>query len=239
MGVDKSPATKNGSSSLKEPGLFVETIAIWRDSLRKLLHLYEECRGRSRLFYLYLFVAFVFLNIFFFWLALRITYPNLLNHYIARSYVPQFRFVQIPIGVLGGVFDFLSFFVTIWVVRRALRARSTVSYLGHLSIDILIAVIATFWVVYVMVFSFWIYNLVYGIDEGLLERQALYEERIRSTVDQPEDNWRNLLFGFLLGFSAMFPTVTHLISFILSFFKAWWSPGLSQRLLSSSKNRHW
>ena len=52
--------------------------------------------------------------------------------------------VQVPVAILGALFDSLSLYITLLVVRNALRSRSNFSYISHLSIDVLIAIAATF-----------------------------------------------------------------------------------------------
>ena len=64
--------------------------------------------------------------------------------------------VQFPVGALGVLFDSLSFFATIYIVRRAVASSTTFSYLGHLSIDLVVAAAATCWVLFVFSFSGWI-----------------------------------------------------------------------------------
>ena len=60
--------------------------------------------------------------------------------------------LQIPVGLLGALFDSLSFFVTIWIIRRALASTKSIEYMFHLSLDFIIAILATLWVLFVFFF---------------------------------------------------------------------------------------
>jgi hypothetical protein len=71
-------------------------------------------------------------------------FPELL---IGSSFIYYFK-IQFPVGILGALFDSLSFFITILIIRKALESSTTMKYIGHLSIDFIIAVLATFWVVF-------------------------------------------------------------------------------------------
>ena len=121
------------------------TIAIWKQSLARLLALYERHRHPlPRLFGL-LFLAFVLINLACFWWGMFTAFPGSTRGAAGAHYFK----VQFPVGLLGAVFDSLSFFVTIFIIRRALRSRSTLSYVAHLSVDLLIAILATWWVLFV------------------------------------------------------------------------------------------
>ena len=119
--------------------------------------------------------------------------------------------VQFPVGFLGAVFDSLSFFITIFIVRRALRATSGASYVAHLSVDFLIAIVATWWILFVFTFSGWLISQFDARPEqALLYRSQIYEDRALEAVRNPAANWRNIYFGFVMGASAMIPTTIHI-----------------------------
>lgn len=195
--------------------------SIWKASLAQLLYIYEEKRPRLLWFFPMLFLFFVVLNIGCYWLALLTTYPEYMQGQEAREYV----LLQFPVGILGAIFDSLSFFVTIWIIRRALACHRLTEYIGHLSLDVVIAVIATFWVLFVFT---WGGQLVSQIDawmtdavpESLTERTSKTTLRVQQAIENPLDNWRNIYFGLLMGISASIPTFAHLGLFIYSCLKA-------------------
>jgi hypothetical protein len=180
-------------------------IDTWKGSLGRLLEYYEARRGRRAVFFPSLFGFFIIINVLCYWLAMVAVFPGLINwHYFK---------VQFPVGVLGAVFDSLSFFVTIVIVRRALRTRSTHEYIAHLSCDLVLAVLATFWVVYVFSISGWLINLLESRPQVLVVRNARYEQMLVNAVQNPVSNLRNIAFGLIMGISAMIPTCLHLYMF--------------------------
>ncbi len=70
-----------------------------------------------------------------------------------------FKF-QFPVGMLGTLFDSLSFFVALFIIRCALHARKNNEGVTHLSLDLVIAILVTFWVLIVFSFSGWIVHLL-------------------------------------------------------------------------------
>ena len=127
--------------------------------------------------------------------------------------------VQVPVGLLGALFDSLSFFVTVYIIRRALQSNSTANFVGHLSLDLVIAVLATFWVVFVFSVSGWLVSFTEPVKEVLSERNAVYRERVMNAVKQPTHNLRNIYFGLVMGISAMIPTCIHITMALRSLFK--------------------
>ena len=177
----------------------------WRASLARLLSRYEAYRAASKGFIARLFGVFVVLNASCYWLGLLVAYPD-------KMWGPDrahYFWLQLPVGVLGALFDTASFFVTVWIVRRALRSRGALEYIGHLSIDAVIAVLATFWVLLVFSFSGWILSHLEAQPELLSARNAEYETRLVSALRNPMANWRNIYFGLVMGLSASLPTAVH------------------------------
>lgn len=134
-------------------------------------------------------------------------FPELLEKSGSRFY--YFK-IQFPVGILGALFDSLSFFVTLFIVRRALSTTSTISYLSHLSIDFFIAVAAAAWVVLVFSVSGWIISFTESNPLLLSQRAKTYEQLVLSAVENPGGNIRNIYFGIVMGLSAMIPTGIHL-----------------------------
>ena len=132
-----------------------EIIGIWRDSLHQVLDIYERRRGSIKVFFPLLFLFFIILNIACYWWAIYTAFPFYMMTHEASHYVK----LQIPVGFLGALFDSLSFFVTIWIIKRALASSKTSEYIFHLSLDLVIAILATLWVLFVFSFGGWIISI--------------------------------------------------------------------------------
>ncbi|MGD1866930.1 MAG: hypothetical protein ACFB0D_20455 [Phormidesmis sp.] len=184
-------------------------MAIWRNSLRKLLDFYADKRGSLVTFFPKLFIFFMLLNMSCYWLAIITAYPQEIATSGERW---EYMIMQFPVGFLGALFDSVSFFITVWIARRALKTTSLPSYIAHLSIDVLIAILATFWVLMVFSVSGWLVGLLQQSSVSLAESSSKYEGRLESAVRDPlgRENVKNIYFGVMMGFSAMIPTMVHL-----------------------------
>lgn len=191
------------------------TMIAWKNSLRTLLDFYEAKRGRLYTFYPMLFLFFVLINIVCYWWAMFTAFPELTRGIAGHHYFK----VQFPVGILGALFDSLSFFVTIFIIRHAIHAKKNVQYITHLSLDLIIAILATFWVLFVFSFSGWIVHLWEPIQQGLASRNEEYTEMLVDALEKPADNKRNIYFGLIMGVSAMLPTCGHIFMFLMSFFR--------------------
>ena len=193
-------------------------IRMWRSSLEQLLQFYESNRGDLTTFFPKLFLFFIALNIACYWWAIFTAFPELAFGYHRAHY---FR-VQFPVGFLGALFDSLSFFITIYIIRRALHTESSAEYIAHLSIDLLIAILATFWVLLVFILSGWLINSLFGNayvsanSEQLISRQDRYENLLLNALLNPLGNLRNIYFGLIMGISASLPTCIHFYMFLQS-----------------------
>ena len=161
-----------------------QIISYWRKDLQRVLFFYESKRSHGDSFFLYLFIFFVFLNIACYWFAMVTAFPSLV---FGKTFGYYFK-VQFPVGILGALFDSLSFFVTIFIVRRALLTVSTKIYIAHLSIDLVIAVLATFWVILVFIVSGWTVSFIetLGQSEEFVEgwiSSSIYQEIIINEFD--------------------------------------------------------
>jgi len=168
-------------------------------------------------FFPMLFAFFVILNIACYWLAMYTAYPE----YMASDEASEYVLLQYPVGILGAVFDSLSFFVTIWIIRRALECSKLTEYVGHLSLDAVIAVIATFWVLFVFTWGGQIVSMVEAINteavpESFSDRTGKTTLRVQEAIENPVGNWRNIYFGLLMGISASLPTFAHISLFVYS-----------------------
>ncbi len=191
------------------------TIITWKNSLENLMGFYEAKRGSLYTFYPALFLFFVLINIACYWWAMFTAFPELTRGSAGYHYFK----VQFPVGFLGALFDSLSFFVTIFIVRRALRAEKNMEYVSHLSLDLVIAILATFWVLFVFSFSGWIVHLLDSVQQDLAGRNEDYKRMLVDALARPYANKRNIYFGIIMGVSAMLPTCGHLFIFLRSFFR--------------------
>ncbi|MGC1306837.1 MAG: hypothetical protein WA885_06380 [Phormidesmis sp.] len=194
---------------MKQRKLSVRPImAIWRRSLEKLLNFYADKRGSLTSFFPKLFIFFMLLNMSCYWIAILTAYPE----EVMGNEQFEYLLMQFPVGFLGALFDSFSFFITVWIARRALKTTSLPSYIAHLSIDVLIAIIATFWVLMVFSVSGWLVGMVQHSSQSLVESSAKYENRLTEAVSDPtgRENIKNIYFGVMMGFSAMIPTMIHL-----------------------------
>jgi hypothetical protein len=183
-------------------------VVLWRSRLETLLANLERKKANTGFFYEKVFGFFVALNISCYWIAMVTAFPEV-------AFGPErahYFMVQFPVGILGAFFDSLSLFVTIYMVRRALSASSSASYVGHLSVDLGIAALATFWVLFVFSVSGWIVGVLGTAPESLLARNTAYQDRLARALQDPTggEEIRNIYFGVLMGLSAMLPTLTHL-----------------------------
>jgi len=208
--------------------MFNKIINIWKLDLLIILKYIENKISKIKNFKLKLFLFFLFVNIFFYWFAMLTAFPELV---FGKTFSYYFK-VQFPVGILGSIFDSSSFFITIYIIKKAIQVNKTHVYLGHLSIDLLIAILATFWVLFVFIISGWLINKIDlvtldGINENLIthtyeldKRTIGYNNMVKSAIKNPVQNLSNIYFGFIMGLSAMIPTLIHIFMFFKAFLKA-------------------
>ena len=194
-----------------------DIISTWRDALHGVLDLYERYRGKLVIFFPILFCFFIILNIFCYWWAIFTAFP----HYMLTHEASHYLKLQIPVGLLGALFDSFSFFITIWIIRQALASSNNYQYVFHLSLDFVIAVIATLWVLFVFTFGGWLISLWEDTPEKLVVRGSKYTSRAVQAMQDPmgRENSKNIYFGLIMGVSAALPTFLHLTLFIWSLLK--------------------
>ena len=127
-------------------------IHAWRDKLSAVIDVYEGVRRGTPSFFPKLYAAFVVLNVACYWAAITTAFPD-------RAFGAdwsRYALIQIPVGVLGAAFDLLSLVVTVYIIRRAVAARRKLVYLGHIGVDLVIALLATAWVLIVFSVSTWL-----------------------------------------------------------------------------------
>lgn len=183
------------------------TFIYWRQSLKHFLDLFDGLKRTTRHFYLKTFAVFALLNLACYWWALLTAYAELLLSEKALEYV----LTGFPVALFGAVFDCLSLLVTLFIIRRALATESNVRYLSYLSVDILIAFLATFWVLFVFLVSGWLVSFVIAHPETLTYRTGLYQGRLYDALFHPLNpaNLKNIYFGIIMGASALLPTLFH------------------------------
>lgn len=195
---------------------------IWREDLALLLRKFNTWRVNTKFYFLKVFIFFVFINDIAYWFAIATAYSEILSSEKELWYYAK---VQIPVALLGALFDSLSLYVTLLVVRRALFSRSNVSYISHLSVDVLIAIAATFWVLFVFSVSGWIVNLIptkTGVEtvvtESLEDRNKVYADRAVAAINNPtgKEEMKNIYFGVVMGLSAIIPTCIHIFCGLFS-----------------------
>ena len=205
---------------------------LWRKDLGLLLRKFQDWRANTKFYFLKVFIFFVFINDIAYWFAIATSYPEI---FTSEKEVWHYARVQVPVALLGALFDSLSLYITILVVRRALLSRSNLSYISHLSVDILIAIAATFWVLFVFSISGWIVSFIpteseiitkdekkivanIAKPESLEARNKVYAGRAISAINNPtgKEEMRNIYFGVVMGLSAIIPTFVHILCALFS-----------------------
>lgn len=204
----------------------------WRQSLGEVMSFYDRHKPPLKKLFPRLFLFFMAVNIFCYWWATATAFPSS----ITGAFVYYFK-IQFPVGILGALFDSLSFFVTLYIIRSALRSQRTFKFIGHLSIDLIIAIAATFWVLFVFSLSSWLIRLTETDPEfasELYQRQEVYRQRMENALAHPSENKRNIYFGVVMGFSAILPTLFHVYMAFRSNFKSVpsWMKSLETKLIS-------
>jgi hypothetical protein len=201
---------------------------LWKKDLSGILNKFQAWRYNTKFFFLKIFIFFVFINDIAYWFAIATAYPEIFSGKEFDHYIK----VQVPVACLGALFDSLSLYITILVVRHALITQSNISYILHLSIDLLIAIAATFWVLFVFSISGWIVSFIptpqdnvvikkdYVKDkpDSLKARNKVYEQRVIKAIANPtgKEEIRNIYFGIIMGISAMIPTCVHIFYALFS-----------------------
>ena len=202
---------------------------IWRNDLASLLKFYEHWRTNTKFYFIKVFIFFIFINDIAYWFAIATAYPEIFE---SEKEILHYSKVQIPVAFLGALFDSLSLYITLLVIRGALISLSNLSYILHLSVDILIAIAATFWVLFVFSVSGWIVsffpekpiiethvpnkNLIQP--ESLKERNKAYTSRAINAINNPtgKEEMKNIYFGIVMGLSAIIPTCIHILCGLFS-----------------------
>lgn len=203
----------------------------WRDGLEILVLLYEIYRPRTSRFTLRIFCFFVCTNIFCYWLALSTAFPYLLVSYKANEYF----WMQIPVGILGASFDTASFFITVWIAKNAINSTKNWIFALHLSLDLVIAFLATMWVVLVFVVSGWAMSYILGNPEQLSSRSNVYHGRLLQALLFPFENIRNIYFGLIMGISAALPSCVHFLLFLRATISLWFSTSAIEEFTSEDQ----
>ena len=193
---------------------------IWRKDLGLFLEKFQSWRRSTRFYFLKVFIFFVIINDIAFWFAIVTAYPEIITSEIELLHYTK---VQVPVALLGALFDSLSLYITLVVVRHALLSCSNILYISHLSIDMLIAIVATFWVLFVFSISGWLVSFIpikseIAKHESLEDRNKAYADRAVAAIKNPtgKEEMRNIYFGMIMGFSAIIPTCAHIFCALFS-----------------------
>ena len=198
-----------------------DIIKIWRLDLHGLIGFYENRKSQIEHFFIFLLIFFIIINISCYWFAMITAFPYLV---LGSTFNYYFK-IQFPVGFLGALFDSLSFFVTIYIIQKALKTTDNKVYIAHLSIDLLIAITATFWVILVFIVSGWVVSYfetfnqpiaiinTYDHETDLLARTNKYTNTVNDAIKNPTKNFQNIYFGIIMGLSAMIPTLIHFSMF--------------------------
>ena len=212
-----SAGTISECPQILEPPEPESVVHRWRRGLETLVLLYEIYQPRTSWFTFRIFLFFTLTNIVCYWLALSTAFPFLLVSYKA----PEYFWLQIPVGLMGASFDTASFFITIWIAKNALSSTKTWTFVLHLSLDLVIAFLATMWVVFVFIVSGWVMSYLLGNPEHLADRSSIYQGRLSQALLYPFENIRNIYFGLVMGFSAALPSCIHFILFVRATLSSW------------------
>lgn len=179
---------------------------IWRGSLRR-VHGWVDHVREDRHFLVKAFVLFFFINLICFYWALLTAYPERLHGMKAVEYT----MTGVPVSLLGAVFDVVTLGIIIWAVNRALATRSNAMFLAYLSVDFIIAIVATFWVLFAFYVSGWLVAQVLPINDSFAQRTELYQERVAGLFLHPlaAESLKNVYFGLILSGSSMLPSLAH------------------------------
>jgi hypothetical protein len=203
---------------------------LWKKDLSQILNKFQNWRNNTKFYFLKVFIFFLVINDMAYWFAIAKAYPEIFSGKEYEHYVK----VQVPVAFLGALFDSLSLYITILVIRQALLSPSNISYISHLSIDLVIAISATFWVLFVFSISGWIVSFMPVSDENIVvkgvkvkakpkpeslkARNKVYEQLVTKAIVNPtgKEEMRNFYFGIVMGISAMIPTCVHIFNALFS-----------------------
>ena len=105
-----------------------DTINVWRLDLNRLIRYYGNKKSQIEHLFIYLFVFFIIINISCYWFAMITAFPDL----VFGSTLNYYFKIQFPVGLLGALFDFFSFFITIYIIQKALKTTIFMHYLSNL-----------------------------------------------------------------------------------------------------------
>ena len=164
-----------------------------------------ENRPSIIILYPALYIFFVLVNDLSYWLAISTAFPELLQ---ADTFAYYYK-LQFPVSLLSALFDSLSFFITLYFVKKALSSTTPGNVIGHLSADLIIAILAIIWIVFVFSISEWIVGFPDTVQLSFSKRYFKNYELLLAAVNDPVNNLRNIYFGTVIAISAMIPTAIH------------------------------
>ena len=96
--------------------------------------------------------------------------------------------------------------------------------------DLVIAVLATFWVILVFIISRWAVSFIetlgqsekliqtYDHETNINKRTNKYATTVNDDLKNRSKNIQNIYLGLIIGISAMLPTIIHFMMFLKFFF---------------------
>ena len=194
----------------------------WQHELAFALDYYQAYRDRNRCFFCTLLIFFFLVNTFCYWLAIMVSFPEL----IAEQPVRMIK-IQQPVALLGGLFDSLSFFITVWLIQHAITMKTGFKFIGILSVDLIIAAIATAWVLLVVMFSSWLIgppqntesvlnqsNMQITISESLISNTELTAETEQAETNGLTEISESIPTNTEVTNTAIIPEVTSTVAIV-------------------------
>lgn len=204
----------------------------WIVYLKKILKVIDQKKKNKIRFTIIIITFFFVLNFICYWIGLYIVFNELL--YTKKAI--EYKYMSIPVASMGALFDYASLWITIKLARIAVKSKRNRVYILVISIDIITAILATFWILFAFISAGWIINLVLDNPETFNQRTELYEKRLDKLISDPFHPYslKNLYFGILIGASAFLPTIIHLTLALISI-TSWLTVKLKATTNSGSK----
>ena len=156
-------------------------IDAWRQRLGTLIDTYERIRQQTNSFWLKFFLIFFLLNLLCYQVAIMTAFPD---RAFGANWL-RYALIQFPVGVLGAAFDCASMVVTVAIMRHAIQILAIIVYFGHVVADILIAVLATGWVLIVFSISTVLVDFAIGPPTTIAPASLNVIAQPRTVIAQP------------------------------------------------------
>lgn len=175
MPVEKSPAVQE-----------------WRNALQWVVTKYDHLKETRRYFHLKLFSVLFVVNTVCYWVAMSTAFPEFT---FGERWLHYFK-MQLPVGIFAALFELISVYITLFLMRHALRAATTRKYLGHLFLDVsadfVIGFAAAIWVIFSFTFSSWLVAYTTRVATGqpiIQQRQVAAQPSMQQKKRKPKMTW--------------------------------------------------